>query len=89
MASPDGRIRPGAGWTNLVLTTERPATVIDGIITGWHMPEASHLSLLQAVAGRSRVEAAYQAAFAGGYLWHEFGDACLLLSSREALSTAA
>jgi S-adenosylmethionine:tRNA ribosyltransferase-isomerase len=34
---------------------------------------------LQAVAGRDLVERAYAEAVAHGYLWHEFGDSCLLL----------
>ena len=75
----DGRVRPLAGWTDLVLGGDRPARVVDGLITGWHPPEASHQLLLDAVAGAEMVEAAYEAAFASGYLWHEFGDSCLLL----------
>jgi S-adenosylmethionine:tRNA ribosyltransferase-isomerase len=62
-----------------VLGPERPARVVDGLITGWHPPGASHLDLLEAVAGRHLVETAYRAALAKRYLWHEFGDSCLLL----------
>ena len=36
-----------------------PARVVDGLITGLHAPEASHLRLLEAVAGRALVEGAY------------------------------
>ena len=57
----------------------RPARVVDGLITGWHEPGASHLLLLEAVAGPDLVAAAYRAAAAHGYLWHEFGDSVLLL----------
>jgi S-adenosylmethionine:tRNA ribosyltransferase-isomerase len=53
--------------------------VVDGLITGWHEPDASHLLLLEAVAGPDLVGAAYAAALEGRYLWHEFGDSCLLL----------
>jgi S-adenosylmethionine:tRNA ribosyltransferase-isomerase len=53
--------------------------VVSGLITGWHDAEASHLELLAAVAGTALVAAAYQAAEQAGYLWHEFGDSCLLL----------
>ena len=51
VADPDGTVRVGAGWTDLVLGPDRPARVVDGLITGWHEPEASHLLLLEAVAG--------------------------------------
>jgi hypothetical protein len=40
----------------------------------------SHLLLLEAVAGARLVGRAYAAALDRGYLWHEFGDACLLLA---------
>jgi len=53
--------------------------VVDALITGWHAPGASHLELLQAVAGTQLVQQAYDAALAADYLWHEFGDSCLLL----------
>jgi S-adenosylmethionine:tRNA ribosyltransferase-isomerase len=71
--------RAGAGWTELVLSLDRPARVVDGLITGWHEPGASHVQLLEAVAGRELVAGAYDEAARRGYLWHEFGDSCLLL----------
>jgi len=78
-ADPDGTIIPAAGWTGLLLDGTRPANTIDGLITGWHPPMASHLRLLEAVAGPELVTSAYRAAAAAGYLWHEFGDSCLFL----------
>ncbi|MCW2601384.1 MAG: S-adenosylmethionine:tRNA ribosyltransferase-isomerase [Frankiales bacterium] len=69
----------GSGWTDLVLTPERPARVVDGLITGWHDPGASHVKLLESVAGPELVARAYAEAQARGFLWHEFGDSCLLL----------
>ena len=81
VAEPDGTVRVGAGWTDLVLGPERPARAVDGLITGWHEPEASHLLLLEAVAGADLVRRAYAAALARGYLWHEFGDSCAFLKA--------
>ena len=81
-AAPAGRVVPSTGWTDLVLGPARPARVVDGLLTGLHAPEASHLDLLDAVAGRGLVEEAYAAvtdADGPAYLWHEFGDAMLLL----------
>ena len=79
VAAPEGVVSAGSGWTDLVLGPRRPARVVDGLITGWHEPGASHLLLLEAVAGHALVAAAYRAAAAHGYLWHEFGDSALLL----------
>jgi S-adenosylmethionine:tRNA ribosyltransferase-isomerase len=77
-----GSVRPGSGWTDLVLGARRPARVVDSLITGWHAPGASHLDLLEAVAGRHLVERAYREALAQCYRWHEFGDSCLLVADR-------
>ena len=74
-----GTVIARSGWTSLVLGPEHPARVVTGLITGWHEAGASHLALLEAVAGRTLVEASYREAEAAGYLWHEFGDSCLLL----------
>lgn len=82
VADPDGTVRAGAGWTELVLGPDRPARVVDGLVTGWHEPEASHLLLLEAVAGPRLVGQAYAAAVAERYRWHEFGDSCVLLPER-------
>jgi S-adenosylmethionine:tRNA ribosyltransferase-isomerase len=35
--------------------------------------------MLEAIAGRDHVDAAYAAALQAGYLWHEFGDSHLIL----------
>jgi S-adenosylmethionine:tRNA ribosyltransferase-isomerase len=78
-ADASGVARGRSGWTDLVLGAQRPARVVDGLITGWHDPEASHLALLEAVAGQALVRAAYAEGERAGYLGHEFGDSCLLL----------
>jgi S-adenosylmethionine:tRNA ribosyltransferase-isomerase len=75
----DGVTRPATGWTDLVLGPDRPTRVVTGLITGLHGPQASHLHLLEAVAGHDLVQAAYAAAVAERYLWHEFGDSMLFL----------
>ncbi|MGW6846280.1 S-adenosylmethionine:tRNA ribosyltransferase-isomerase [Streptomyces sp. NPDC054958] len=74
-----GRVRPAAGWTDLVVTPERGVRVVDGLLTGLHEPEASHLLMLEAVAGRAAVRLGYAEARARLCLWHEFGDVHLLL----------
>jgi S-adenosylmethionine:tRNA ribosyltransferase-isomerase len=66
-------------WTRLVIAPERGVRVVDGILTGWHEPDASHLLMLEAIAGRELVERSYAAALAHGYRWHEFGDSHLIL----------
>ncbi|WP_143671114.1 S-adenosylmethionine:tRNA ribosyltransferase-isomerase, partial [Streptomyces sp. Ru87] len=85
-AGTDGVVRAAAGWTDLVVTPRRGVRVVDGLLTGLHEPEASHLLMLEAVAGRAgpagraALVRGYAAALAERYLWHEFGDSHLILS---------
>lgn len=84
-----GVTHPGEGWTDLVVTPSRGVRAVDGLLTGWHEPGASHLELLEAVAGRPALEGAYRAALARRYRWHEFGDSLLLLPDRPAVPAPA
>jgi len=79
VADADGVIAAGSGLTNLVVTPERGVRAVDGLITGWHEPESSHLQLLEAVAGPDLLSRSYAAAHAAGYRFHEFGDSHLIL----------
>jgi len=78
-ADADGVVTPYDDWTELLVTPERGVRVVDGLLTGWHEPEASHLLMLEAIAGRALLEDSYEASLAEGYLWHEFGDVHLVL----------
>ncbi|MDQ0778184.1 S-adenosylmethionine:tRNA ribosyltransferase-isomerase [Streptomyces aurantiacus] len=80
---PDGVVRAAEGWTGLVVTPERGVRVVDGLLTGLHEPEASHLLMLEAIAGRAAVDRGYEEALRGRYLWHEFGDVHLILPPDE------
>jgi S-adenosylmethionine:tRNA ribosyltransferase-isomerase len=79
VADETGTAHPGEGWTDVVVTPERGVRVVDGLLTGWHEPRASHLALVETVAGRPLLERSYRAAVEDGYRWHEFGDLHLVL----------
>jgi S-adenosylmethionine:tRNA ribosyltransferase-isomerase len=79
VADTDGSVEPGEGWTGLMITPERGVRAVDGLLTGWHEPDASHLLMLEAVGGRELIERSYDAALHAGYRWHEFGDTHLIL----------
>jgi S-adenosylmethionine:tRNA ribosyltransferase-isomerase len=74
-----GRLRTAGGWTSLVVTPDRGVRAIDGLVTGFHEPRASHLEMLKAIAGERLIAACYAEALRQGYLWHEFGDINVLL----------
>jgi S-adenosylmethionine:tRNA ribosyltransferase-isomerase len=76
----DGHVgRSAGGWTELVVTPERGVRVVDGLLTGFHEPRASHLDMLAAIAGVPLLQRTYAEALDHGYLWHEFGDVNLLV----------
>jgi len=79
VVAPNGSVSAGAGLTRLEVTPERGLHAIDGLITGWHEPESSHLSLLEAAAGPDLLRRSYAASHAAGYRFHEFGDSHLIL----------
>jgi S-adenosylmethionine:tRNA ribosyltransferase-isomerase len=79
VAAADGTVSEGRGWTSLVVTPERGLRAIDGLLTGWHESESSHLELLEAAASAELLERSYRAALQHGYRWHEFGDLHLIL----------
>jgi len=81
-AGPAAVVRAGPGVSRLRISPGFPLRVVDGLLTGLHEPEASHLDLLGAFLDRPALERAYAAALDAGYLWHEFGDVCLLLPRR-------
>ena len=74
-----GRVRGAEGWTQLVISPTTGVQVVDGLLSGWHEPRASHLLILEAIAGRELLEVSYRAAIRERYRWHEFGDLHLIL----------
>jgi len=83
VAAPDGTLHAASGWTDLVITPERGVRTVDALVTGFHEPRASHLAMLEAIAGRRHLRVAYQAALDAHYLWHEFGDLHLIRHRRK------
>jgi S-adenosylmethionine:tRNA ribosyltransferase-isomerase len=75
----DGVTRAGRGRTRLRITTDSRLRAVDGLLTGLHEPQASHLDLLSAFVAAEQLDAAYREALTRGYLWHEFGDMNLIL----------
>jgi S-adenosylmethionine:tRNA ribosyltransferase-isomerase len=76
------RIIASRGWTGLHITPDRPMRVVDGLLTGFHEPTSTHLAILESIAGRERIERAYETALEQRYLWHEFGDSHLIIPRR-------
>jgi S-adenosylmethionine:tRNA ribosyltransferase-isomerase len=74
-----GDVQPMSGWTRLVITPQTRLRVVDALLTGLHEPPATHLDMLGALLELPLLERAYAEVRDRGYLWHEFGDAMLIL----------
>ncbi|HEY6190400.1 MAG TPA: S-adenosylmethionine:tRNA ribosyltransferase-isomerase [Pyrinomonadaceae bacterium] len=79
VADEQGRIQAGHGYTQLRITAAHKLKAADGLLTGLHEPEASHLDLLAAFLPAEQIREAYEEAVRLGYLWHEFGDLNLIV----------
>jgi S-adenosylmethionine:tRNA ribosyltransferase-isomerase len=75
-----GSVSAAHAWTDLVITPARGVHVVNSLLTGFHEPKATHLAMLEAIAGRTHLEVTYAAALQQRYLWHEFGDLHLILA---------
>jgi S-adenosylmethionine:tRNA ribosyltransferase-isomerase len=75
----EGVVHPGEGWTRLVIQSDSRLRAVNGLLTGLHEPQASHLAMLQALSGLDHLYLAYAEALSEKYLWHEFGDLHLIL----------
>ncbi|MEO6098268.1 MAG: S-adenosylmethionine:tRNA ribosyltransferase-isomerase [Fibrobacteria bacterium] len=79
IADAEGRVREARGSTCLRITPGYHLKVVDGLLTGFHEPEASHLDLLSAFLAPEKLGRVYDEALKEKYLWHEFGDVNLIL----------
>ncbi|MCF6138421.1 S-adenosylmethionine:tRNA ribosyltransferase-isomerase [Pseudalkalibacillus berkeleyi] len=68
------------GWTNLHIDENYSLKVVDGLLTGFHEPKASHLDMLSAFVSPELIRQAYSEAIRTKYLWHEFGDINLIIA---------
>lgn len=74
-----GKVTARHGYTRLHINAHHQLKAVDGLLTGMHEPEASHLDLLTAFLPARQIKDAYTQAVAQQYLWHEFGDLNLIV----------
>ena len=67
------------GWTDRVVTPAAPAGVVDGLITGWHDPQASTCCSSRRSPARASPRRVRRGRRPTATCWHEFGDAALFL----------
>ncbi|HEV3190842.1 MAG TPA: S-adenosylmethionine:tRNA ribosyltransferase-isomerase [Polyangiaceae bacterium] len=75
-----GELVAGEAVTDLRIAPGFRPRVVDGVLTGLHDVGSSHRELVGAFAPQGLLAEALASADASGYLGHEFGDVCLVLS---------
>jgi len=73
-----GRLRAGAGSSELFIRPGYGFRAVDILLTNFHQPRSTLLMLVSAFAGRERILAAYREALAAGYRLYSYGDAMLV-----------
>lgn len=75
----DGTIREMEGDTGLFIFPGFRYTVVDHLITNFHLPRSTLLMLVSAFAGKELIMKAYAEAVKERYRFYSFGDAMLIL----------
>jgi S-adenosylmethionine:tRNA ribosyltransferase-isomerase len=78
-----GLVRAGAGETSLFIRPPYDFTIVNHLITNFHLPRSTLLMLVAAFAGTENVLGAYREAVEQGYRFYSYGDAMLIRGTRE------
>jgi S-adenosylmethionine:tRNA ribosyltransferase-isomerase len=73
-----GVVKPLSGETALFIQPGFEFSVIDCLVTNFHLPKSTLLMLVSAFAGYARLQAAYRQAIEAQYRFFSYGDACWL-----------
>jgi S-adenosylmethionine:tRNA ribosyltransferase-isomerase len=81
-ASPDGRLHPFSGDTDIFITPGYRFRAVDVLLTNFHLPRSTLFMLVCALMGLDVMHAAYAEAIRTDYRFYSYGDACLLFRPR-------
>jgi len=82
-AASHGRVAPGDAETALFITPGYRFSVVDRLLTNFHLPRSTLLMLVSAFAGYDTIRAAYAHAIRERYRFFSYGDAMLLEPGRD------
>lgn len=77
--STNGMIKPMEGWTNKFIFTPYEFSVVDAMVTNFHLPYSTQLMMVAAFGGYDMIMNAYKVAKAEGYKFGTYGDAMLII----------
>ena len=73
-----GHIQAGTGETSLFITPGFRFTMVDALLTNFHLPRTTLLMLVSAFGGLDQLRAAYAEAITARYRFYSYGDAMLI-----------
>ena len=73
-----GEMVPTSGWTSIFIYPGYEFSVVDGLLTNFHLPKSTLLMLISALTSREHILAAYTAAIEEKYRFFSFGDAMFI-----------
>ncbi|WP_232695565.1 tRNA preQ1(34) S-adenosylmethionine ribosyltransferase-isomerase QueA [Brevibacillus daliensis] len=74
----NGQLVEQSGWTDIFIYPGYTFSLINGLVTNFHLPKSTLVMLISALAGREHVMNAYAEAIAKRYRFFSFGDAMLI-----------
>jgi len=75
----EGRVKPGENLSSLFIYPPYRFRVIDGLITNFHLPKSTLITLTSAFAGKDLLMKAYREAVEKKYRFYSYGDAMLII----------
>ncbi|MED1946211.1 MULTISPECIES: tRNA preQ1(34) S-adenosylmethionine ribosyltransferase-isomerase QueA [Brevibacillus] len=74
-----GKLVETSGWTDIFIYPGYTFSILDGLLTNFHLPKSTLVMLVSALAGKENVMRAYKTAVEEEYRFFSFGDAMLIL----------
>lgn len=79
LKSPQDKLRPWLGETDIFIYPGFEFRLTHGLMTNFHLPKSTLMMLVSALMGKARIDAIYAHAIAQNYRFFSYGDASLLL----------
>ena len=73
-----GEIVASSGWTSIFIYPGYKFSILDGMLTNFHLPKSTLIMLISALATREHVLVAYNEAVKESYRFFSFGDAMFI-----------
>jgi len=74
-----------SGDTDIFITPGYKFSIVDGLMTNFHLPKSTLFMLVSALSGLPEMQSAYRQAIEAGYRFYSYGDSSLLWAKQTGL----